>query len=39
VLQIVIYLPRSSGRLNAALGQGLMDLGFVVSGRETQDQI
>jgi len=36
--EIVYYLPGWSGRLNTGLGQGLMDRGFDVSGRETRDQ-
>lgn len=35
---IVYYLPGWSGRLTTGLGQGLMDRGFDVSGRETRDQ-
>jgi hypothetical protein len=36
--EIVYYLPGWSGRLNTGLGQGLMDRGFDVSGRETRDE-
>lgn len=36
--EIVYYLPGWGGRLNTGLGQGLMDRGFDVSGRETREQ-
>ena len=36
--EIVYYLPGRGGRLNTGLGQGLMDRGFDVSGRETREQ-
>jgi hypothetical protein len=35
---IVYYLPGWAGRLNTGLGQGLMERGFDVSGRETRDE-
>lgn len=36
--EIVYYLPGWGGRLNTGLGQGLMERGFDVSGRETREQ-
>ena len=36
--EIVYYLPGWAGRLNTGLGQGLMERGFDVSGRETRDE-
>ena len=35
----IYYLPGYGGQLNTGLGQGLMDLGFGVAGRETRGEL
>lgn len=36
IQKTVYYLPGAGGQLSTGLGQGLMDRGFDVTGRETR---
>ena len=36
--KVIYYLPGAGGQLSTGLGQGLMQLGFDVAGRETRGE-